>query len=77
MVKASEPAKATVEVGVTSPKACRQASVPRAVTLVAPSAKSVEALRPTVVKVTSVLALDADSAASPPVSSKPSVCRLT
>lgn len=74
-VKASEPAKAWVALGTMSPNACRQPIMPRAVALTCPRFKSVAARTPSVVKVVSVFWLVLLSAAAPPVSVKPSVCR--
>ena len=61
----------------TSPKAWRQPTVPLAAALALPSVKAFAPLRPSVVKVASVVALAPDSAAAPPCSRKPSVARLT
>ena len=66
IVKASLPVNARRDCGVTSSNAWRQPSMPRAVADMLPIVKSVDARRPSVVKVVSVVSLDADSAAAPP-----------
>ncbi|MNY50640.1 hypothetical protein D3C86_1861590 [compost metagenome] len=62
-----------MEVGALSPKACRQATDPRAVAKVSPITRGACTARPAVANIVEDDVPEPVSAAEPPVSAKPSV----